>query len=103
VACPLCLLEIDDKALAGLKFSAALPCTSRRPRWPLAWPTWSTPPQCSPNQPASLAEPGAAARGAREFHLDAATFQYRVESFMEHGVGLTYPFRVAVPFEELVE
>ncbi|MGH7735792.1 MAG: hypothetical protein ACREOE_19375 [Gemmatimonadales bacterium] len=40
---------------------------------------------------------------AREFHLDAATFQYRVESLMEHGVVLTYPFKVAVPFEELVE
>ena len=40
---------------------------------------------------------------AREFHLDAATHQYRVESFFEHGVVLTYPFKVAVPFEELVE
>lgn len=40
---------------------------------------------------------------AREFHLDAATRQYRVESLLEHGVVLTYPFKVAVPFEELVE
>ncbi len=32
---------------------------------------------------------------AREFHLDAATFQYRVETLMEHGVVLTYPFKVA--------
>ena len=40
---------------------------------------------------------------AREFHLDAATRQYRVESLMEHGVVLAYPFKVAVPFEELVE
>ena len=40
---------------------------------------------------------------AREFHLDAATYQYRVETRMEHGVVLTYPFKVAVPFEELVE
>jgi hypothetical protein len=40
---------------------------------------------------------------AREFHLDAATYQYRVETLMEHGVVLTYPFKVAVPFEELVE
>ncbi len=40
---------------------------------------------------------------AREFHLDAATRQYRAESVLEHGVVLTYPFKVAVPFEELVE
>ena len=40
---------------------------------------------------------------AREFHLDAATYQYRVETLMEHGVVLSYPFKVAVPFEELVE
>jgi hypothetical protein len=40
---------------------------------------------------------------AREFHLDAATYQYRVETLMEHGVVLTHPFKVAVPFEELVE
>jgi Uma2 family endonuclease len=40
---------------------------------------------------------------AREFHLDAATYQYRVETLMEHGVVLTYPFKVAVPFEDLVE
>ncbi len=40
---------------------------------------------------------------AREFHLDAATYQYRAESLLEHGVVLTYPFKVAVPFEELVE
>jgi hypothetical protein len=40
---------------------------------------------------------------AREFHLDAATYQYRVETLTEHGVVLTYPFKVAVPFEELVE
>jgi len=26
-----------------------------------------------------------------------------VETLMEHGVVLTYPFKVAVPFEELVE
>ena len=39
---------------------------------------------------------------AREFHLDAATYQYRVETLMEHGVVLTHPFKVAVPFEELV-
>jgi hypothetical protein len=29
--------------------------------------------------------------------------EYRVESLMEHGVVLTYPFKVAVPFEELTE
>jgi Uma2 family endonuclease len=40
---------------------------------------------------------------AREFHLDAATYQYRVETLMEHGVVLTHPFKVVVPFEELVE
>lgn len=40
---------------------------------------------------------------AREFHLDAATYQYRAESLLEHGVVLTYPFKVAVPFEELVD
>jgi Uma2 family endonuclease len=39
----------------------------------------------------------------REFHLDAATCQYRMESVMEHGVVLTYPFKIAVPFEELTE
>lgn len=40
---------------------------------------------------------------AREFHLNAATRQYRLESVLEHGVVLTYPFKVAVPFEELTE
>jgi len=40
---------------------------------------------------------------AREFHLDAATRQYRAESLMEHGVVLAYPFKIAVLFEELVE
>jgi Uma2 family endonuclease len=40
---------------------------------------------------------------AREFHLDAATRQYRAEATLEHGVVLTYPFKVAVPFEELTE
>jgi Uma2 family endonuclease len=39
----------------------------------------------------------------REFHLDAATCQYRMESLMEHGVVLTYPFKIAVPFKELTE
>ncbi len=39
---------------------------------------------------------------AREFHLDAATRQYRVEAVLEHGVVLSYPFKVVVPFEELV-
>lgn len=39
----------------------------------------------------------------REFHLDAATRQFRQEAFLEHGVVLTYPFKVAVSFEELVE
>jgi Uma2 family endonuclease len=40
---------------------------------------------------------------AREFHLDAATRQYRAESVLEHGVVFAYPFKVAVPFEELTE
>ena len=40
---------------------------------------------------------------AREFHLNAATRQYRLETVLEHGVVLTYPFKVAVPFEELTE
>ncbi|MBO0805414.1 MAG: Uma2 family endonuclease [Nocardiopsaceae bacterium] len=40
---------------------------------------------------------------AREFHLDAATRQYRPEAVLEYGVTLTYPFKVAVPFEELTE
>ena len=40
---------------------------------------------------------------AREFHLDAATRQYRLETVLEDGVTLTYPFKVAVPFEELTE
>ncbi len=40
---------------------------------------------------------------AREFHLDAATGQYRAESVLDHGVVLSYPFKVAVPFEELTE
>ncbi|MGH3164595.1 MAG: Uma2 family endonuclease [Trebonia sp.] len=40
---------------------------------------------------------------ARELHLDAATRQYRAEAIFEHGVALTYPFKVAVPFEELTE
>ena len=35
--------------------------------------------------------------------LDAATYQYRMESVMQHGVVLTYPFKIAVPFEELTE
>jgi Uma2 family endonuclease len=40
---------------------------------------------------------------AREFHLDAATRQYRAESVLDHGVVLAYPFKIAVPFEELTE
>lgn len=40
---------------------------------------------------------------AREFHLDAATRQYRLETVLEQGVVLTYPFKVAVPFEELTD
>lgn len=40
---------------------------------------------------------------AREFHLNAATRQYRLEAVLEHGVTLTYPFKIAVPFEELTE
>jgi Uma2 family endonuclease len=40
---------------------------------------------------------------AREFHLDAATRQYRMEAVMEHGVVLAYPHKLAIPFEELVE
>jgi Uma2 family endonuclease len=40
---------------------------------------------------------------AREFHLDAATGQYRLEAVMEHGVVLTHPHKLAIPFEELVE
>jgi Uma2 family endonuclease len=40
---------------------------------------------------------------AREFHLDAATRQYRQESVLEYGVALTFPFKVAVAFEELTE
>jgi len=28
---------------------------------------------------------------AREFYLDAATYQYRLETLIEHGVVLTYP------------
>jgi Uma2 family endonuclease len=38
---------------------------------------------------------------AREFHLDAATRQYRLESVLEYGVALTFPFKVTVAFEEL--
>jgi Uma2 family endonuclease len=40
---------------------------------------------------------------AREFHLDAATRQYRADTVFEHGVVLSYPFKVVVPFEELTE
>lgn len=40
---------------------------------------------------------------AREFHLDAATRQYRLEAVLEHGVVLSHPFKVAVPFEELTD
>ena len=40
---------------------------------------------------------------AREFHLDAATSQYRLEAVLEHGVALTHPFKVAVSFEELTD
>jgi Uma2 family endonuclease len=40
---------------------------------------------------------------AREYHLDAATRQYRLETVLEHGVVVTYPFKVAVPFEELTD
>jgi hypothetical protein len=40
---------------------------------------------------------------AREFHLDAATRQYRLDAILEHGVVLSYPFKIAVPFEELTE
>jgi hypothetical protein len=40
---------------------------------------------------------------AREFHLDAATRQYRLESVLEYGVALTFPFKVTVAFEELTD
>jgi Uma2 family endonuclease len=40
---------------------------------------------------------------AREFHLDAATRQYRLESALEYGVALTFPFKVTVAFEELTD
>jgi Uma2 family endonuclease len=40
---------------------------------------------------------------AKEFHLDAATRQYRADATLEHGVALAYPFKVVVPFEELTE
>ncbi|HVT70393.1 MAG TPA: hypothetical protein VHF26_21790 [Trebonia sp.] len=40
---------------------------------------------------------------AREFHLDAATRQYRVEPVLEHGAALTRPFEVAVPAGELTD
>jgi Uma2 family endonuclease len=39
----------------------------------------------------------------REFHLDAATRQYRLESVLEYGVALTFPFKVTVAFEELTD
>jgi Uma2 family endonuclease len=40
---------------------------------------------------------------AREFHLDAATRQYRLESVLEYGVALTFPFKVTIAFEELTD
>lgn len=40
---------------------------------------------------------------AREYHLDAATRTYRLEATLEHGVVVAYPFKVAVPFEELID
>lgn len=40
---------------------------------------------------------------AREFHLNAMTRQYRPEAVLENGVVLAYPFKAAVPFEELTE
>jgi Uma2 family endonuclease len=40
---------------------------------------------------------------AREYHLDAATGHYRLEAILEHAVLLTTPFKVAIPFEELVD
>ena len=36
-----------------------------------------------------------------EFHLGAATRQYRAEAVTEHGIILSYPYKVVVPFEEL--
>ena len=40
---------------------------------------------------------------AKEFHLDAATRQYRAEAVMGHGIVLSYPYKVVVPFEELTD
>jgi len=40
---------------------------------------------------------------AREFQLNAATRQYRPETVMEHGIVLSHPFKVVVPFEELTD
>ena len=40
---------------------------------------------------------------AKEFHLDVATRQYRAEAVMEHGIVLSYPYKVVVPFEELTD
>ena len=40
---------------------------------------------------------------AKEFHLNAATRQYRAEAVMEHGIVLSYPYKVVVPFEELTD
>jgi Uma2 family endonuclease len=40
---------------------------------------------------------------AREFHLDAATRQYRLESVLEYGIALTFPYKVTIAFEELTD
>jgi hypothetical protein len=55
-----------------------------------------------PERPAHTAA-SPPARLYTRWPLDAATYQYRAESLLEHGVVLTYPFKVAVPFEELIE
>jgi hypothetical protein len=36
-------------------------------------------------------------------HGYAATRQYRAEAVMEHGIVLSYPYKVVVPFEELTD
>lgn len=33
----------------------------------------------------------------------AATRHYRAEAAMEHGIALSYPYKVVVPFEELTD
>jgi len=69
--------------------------SSRRPSGKISWTRWR-----STQRPGYLpmwwsgCPPMATSSTTREFHLDAATCQYRMESVMEHVWVLTYPFKI---------